>query len=91
MKLYHVKPYKLLSLLEHCTGNLYLVTDGVCFSLKSKLSQLYAVKCLTENSEDGTVSAEIRFDSSRDRDLFLRNLSDQEILDFPHKSPSKAC
>ncbi|HIR58072.1 MAG TPA: hypothetical protein IAA54_10415 [Candidatus Gallacutalibacter pullicola] len=91
MRLYHVKPYKLLSLLEHSTGNLFLVTDGVCFSLKSRLAQLYAVKHLMERSEDGTVSAEIRCDSPRDKDLFLRNLSEKELLDTPDRTPSQAC
>ncbi len=90
MRLYHVKPYKLLSLLEHCTGDIFLITDGVCFSLKSRLSQLYAVQKMMERSQDGSISAQIRCDSPRDRALFLRNLSKEECGESSPFSPPQA-
>ena len=48
--------------------------DGVAFALNSKLSQLYALRMLMNQSHDGYLSPELRVERAEDRELILRYL-----------------
>ena len=70
MKLYHFTVGELAALLEHIHGNVALIMeDGVAFALNSKLSQLYALRMLMNQSHDGYLSPELRVERAEDREL----------------------
>ena len=75
MKLYLFTVGELAALLEHIHGNVALIMeDGVAFALNSKLSQLYALRMLMNQSHDGYLSPELRVERAEDRELILRYL-----------------
>jgi hypothetical protein len=75
MKLYDISVGEFVTLLEHSKGNIYLVTsEGISFSLQSKLSQLYCIKMLLDDSADKTISPEIKITNPEDEKMFMRFL-----------------
>lgn len=66
MKLNHIRVSDFIALLERAKGNVYLYTgDGVYFNLNSKLSQLYCIKKLMNDSKDNIVSPEIKVEDDK--------------------------
>lgn len=75
IKLYHFTAKELVALLERLQGNVALIMDdGVAFALNSKLSQLYALRMLMNQSQDGYLSPELRVETQQDRELILQYL-----------------
>ena len=75
MKLYHFTVGELAALMERVKGNVALIMeDGVAFAINSKLSQLYALRMLMNQSPDGYLSPELRVEDPRDRELILSYL-----------------
>ena len=75
MKLNHFTANELVALLERLQGNVALIMDdGVAFALNSKLSQLYALRMLMNQSQDGYLSPELRVETQQDRELILQYL-----------------
>lgn len=75
MKLYDISVGEFVALLEHSKGNVFLITgDGVSFSLKSKLSQLYCIKMLLDGSADKKISPELKITNPEDEEMFMRFL-----------------
>jgi hypothetical protein len=75
MKLYDISVGEFVALLEHSKGNVFLITgDGVSFSLKSKLSQLYCIKMLLDGSADKKISPELKITNPEDEKMFMRFL-----------------
>lgn len=75
MKLYDISVSEFVALLEHSKGNIFLVTsEGVSFSLRSKLAQLYCIKMLLDGSTDGRISPEIQIENPEDQKMFINFL-----------------
>lgn len=72
MKLYDIDIQKLIELMDHAKGNVYLVTeDGNKLNLKSKLCQLYGIRQLLEKAKNSTVSAELSVENPEDELMFI--------------------
>ncbi|NLJ31667.1 MAG: hypothetical protein GX424_08725 [Clostridiales bacterium] len=79
MKLENISAGELIALLKRSSKAVYLAADdGVLFNLSSTLSLLYCIRMMLESAEDGTLSPEIKFESTEDEKLFRNYLRNRD-------------
>jgi hypothetical protein len=75
MKQYKLTAGELIALIDRALGNVYLaVEDGVCFNLNSKLSQLYCIRMLLDQSGGEALSPRLKFERPEDETMFQKYL-----------------